>query len=89
VTGGSAGGSNGGGSAPPPPPPHKRQLDKIANGEQAISNAAGTGSATSGVTGQEVSIDGTLTGGAANVGQQISDSEVQTLESVGKSVPKV
>jgi hypothetical protein len=91
--GGSTGGATGGSSAPPPPPPpgphHRRQLDKIAHGMQAISDAAGTGSATEAATNELVDVDGQATGGAANLGAQIGNAEVNTAETIGKSVPKM
>lgn len=89
VTGNSPGNTQGGGSSspPPPPPPHKRQLDKISAGVQEVGNAAGVGSATAPITSAGESIDGTLTGDAANAGAQVGQAEVQTAESVGSSVP--
>lgn len=86
LTGNSAGGS--GGNPPPPPPPHKRQLDKIAKGAQAIGDAAGVGAETQPATDAAVSADGTLTSGAANAGAQVGSTEETTLENVGSSVPK-
>jgi hypothetical protein len=90
--GGSTGGATGGSPPPPPPPPgphHRRQLDKIAHGMQAMSNAAGTGSATEAATNELVDIDGQATGGAANAGAQIGNAEVETLEKIGSSVPRM
>lgn len=86
-----SGSSNGGGtgSTPPPPPPHpKRQLDKIANGFQDIANAAGAGAATSPLTQILDTIDGESTGGAANLGASIGQTEESTLEQIGSAVPK-
>ncbi|KAK6433807.1 hypothetical protein LTR95_010017 [Oleoguttula sp. CCFEE 5521] len=69
-------------------PKSRRQLDKIANGAQAIGDAAGVGSTTAPATSAGDSVDGTLTSGAANAGAQVADTEVSTAESVGKSVPR-
>jgi hypothetical protein len=74
---------------PPPPPPHRRQLDKISNGFQAVSNAAGTGSSTTGLTNALDNVDGTLTSGAANAGASIGGTEDSTLEGLGKAVPRL
>ncbi|OAK99646.1 hypothetical protein IQ06DRAFT_336306 [Phaeosphaeriaceae sp. SRC1lsM3a] len=83
-------GTGGSGNPPPPPPPPKerRQLDKWAAGIQAVSDAAGTGSSTSSLTDQLKSLDGTLTSGAAQAGEQIGETEVNVAEGIGKSVPK-
>jgi hypothetical protein len=91
---GGATGAAGGAAAPPPPPgrgrgPHRRQLDKISNGFQGISNAAGTGSATSALTNALNGLDGSLTGGAADAGAKIGSLEVDTLRKIGSSVPKM
>jgi len=75
-----------GGAAAPAVP--KRQLDKIAKGAQSVSNAAGTGASTQSTTDALVNIDGTLTGGAANAGAQVGNTEVTTLEGAGSAVPK-
>ena len=66
-----------------------RQLDKIANGAQALSEAAKTGAATSALTGALDTIDGSSTSGAANIGAEIGTTEDSTLETVGKAVPKM
>ncbi|KPI36427.1 uncharacterized protein AB675_2949 [Cyphellophora attinorum] len=93
ITGDSAGNTSGGGSSgspPPPPPPkggHKRQLDKVSAGLQAIGNSAGLGDATAPVTSAGESIDGTLTGDAANAGAELGSTEETTLENAGSSVP--
>jgi hypothetical protein len=94
--GSATGGSTGSGSAAPPPPPagpggrpHRRQADKIAKGFQSMSNAAGLGSATEAVSNQIIDLDGTLTGGAANLGAEIGQTELNTAEGIGKSVPKM
>jgi hypothetical protein len=94
LTGNNVGSTLGGGSTsqpgpPPPPPPHRRQLDKVAKGAQAMANAGGVGSSTSTVTDALVNLDGTLTSGAANAGAQVADTEVQTFEGAGNSVPKI
>lgn len=83
-------GSGGTGSAPPAPPAmrRKRQLDKIANGLQTLSNAAGTGAATSSLTQALDTIDGLSTSGAANLGASIGQAEESTLEALGSSVLK-
>ncbi|KAK0933799.1 hypothetical protein LTR29_014602 [Friedmanniomyces endolithicus] len=67
----------------------KRQLDKVANGAQTLSNAAGTGASTSSLTGAAVSIDGSSTSGAANLGADAGALEQSTLEAAGSGVPKV
>lgn len=87
----STGGTTGGGSGnpPPPPPPHRRQLDKISNGFQTLSNAAGTGDSTKGTTNMLDEVDGSSTSGAANLGANVGSLEESTLESVGKGVPRV
>lgn len=91
-TAGSAGGA-GGAAAPPPPPPRgphpRRQLDKISNGFQGIANAAGVGSSTSALTNELNSLDGSLTGGAADAGAKLADMEVDTFRKIGSSVPKM
>lgn len=84
-----SGGSGSGGNPPPPPPPHRRQLDKISKGFQAISEAAGTGQGTSAATDALNNADGTLTSGAANLGATIGSTEESTLEGAGKSVPRL
>lgn len=81
-------GTSSGGSKKPPPPSRKRQLDKISNGAQAIGNAAGVGAETQPATSAGVSLDGTLTGDAANAGAQVGSTEETTLEQAGSSVPK-
>ena len=86
---GSTGGSTGGSPPPPPPPPHRRQLDKISNGFQAVSNAAGTGSSPTGLTNALDNVDGTLTSVAANAGASIGGTEDGTLEGLGKAVPRL
>lgn len=75
-------------SSTPKVPAARRQLDKISNGAQAISDAAGTGASTSAVTTELDNIDGTSTGGAADLGAKIGDTEASTLEGIGSAVPK-
>ncbi|KAL5381486.1 hypothetical protein DPSP01_007199 [Paraphaeosphaeria sporulosa] len=65
----------------------RRQLDKISNGAQTLSNAAGTGAGTSTITTGLDSIDGILTSGAANTGADLGNTEAGTLEAAGSSVP--
>lgn len=95
VKGGSAtsgtGSSSGGGNPPPPPPPghRRRQADKISNGFQAISNAAGTGDSTKAATDELDNLDGLSTDGAANTGTQLGSTEEQALEGTGKAIPKL
>ncbi|KAH7380126.1 hypothetical protein BKA66DRAFT_442445 [Pyrenochaeta sp. MPI-SDFR-AT-0127] len=67
----------------------RRQLDKISNGAQAIGQALGVGSSTSGTTTVLDNVDGDLTSGAANLGAQIGQTEESTLEDLGKAVPKL
>jgi hypothetical protein len=86
---GSTGSTGGSTPPPPPPPPHRRQLDKIANGFQTLSNAVGTGSSTTGATNAMDNLDGTLTSGAANAGASIGGTEDSTLEGVGNAVPRL
>ncbi|KAF3005198.1 hypothetical protein E8E13_010793 [Curvularia kusanoi] len=91
-TKGASAGTGGSSSPPPPPPgpkPHRRQLDKVAHGEQAIADAAGVGSATQAATDAEVNADGELTSGAANAGATIGGALESTLIKVGQSVPRV
>ncbi|USW54753.1 hypothetical protein Slin15195_G080720 [Septoria linicola] len=74
--GGTGSGSSAGSAPPPPPPPpppHKRQLDKISNGIQAVSKALGTGSSTEAVTTAGDNIDGELIDAGTNVGGTIGD----------------
>jgi hypothetical protein len=89
---GGGGATTGSGAAPPPPPPgpgpHRRQLDKISNGFQTLSNAAGTGDSTKGLTNGLDDIDGSSTSGAANLGAEIGSLEESTLENLGKAVPR-
>ncbi|KAJ8117185.1 hypothetical protein OPT61_g1563 [Boeremia exigua] len=73
----------------PAAPPARRQLDKISNGFQTMSNAAGTGGSTSSLTGALDTIDGDSTSGAANLGADIGNLEVGTLEAAGNAVPRI
>jgi hypothetical protein len=91
------GGAGTGGSPQPAPAPAKpapapgkpkRQLDKVANGFGAIGQAAGLTTLTSGPVTQLDSLDGTLTDGAANAGASLGTTEVETLEGLGKAVPR-
>ena len=66
----------------------RRQLDKIAKGVQQLSNAVGTGSATSALTGELVTADGQSTSGAANLGAQVGSTEESVLEGAGNATPK-
>jgi hypothetical protein len=54
-----------------------------------VSNAAGTGSSTTGLTNALDNVDGTLTSGAANAGASIGGTEDSTLEGLGKAVPRL
>lgn len=89
TTGGSGPGS---GSPPPPPPPppknNRRQANKICDGFQDLSNAAGTGSATSAAMAQCDNVDGVLTDDAANGGATVGGTEESTLEGIGKAIPR-
>jgi hypothetical protein len=91
VKGGSAttttGGSGSGAAPPPPPPPgpKRRQANKICDGFQDLSNAAGTGSAMA----QCDNVDGELTDGAANAGATVGGTEESTLEAIGKAIPRL
>jgi hypothetical protein len=95
VKGGSAttttGGSGSGAAPPPPPPPgpKRRQANKICDGFQDLSNAAGTGSATSAAMAQCDNVDGELTDGAANAGATVGGTEESTLEAIGKAIPRL
>lgn len=75
-------------STTPKAPAARRQLDKISNGAQAISDAAGTGDTTSAVTTELDNIDVESTGGAAGLGAKIGDTEASTLEGISSAVPK-
>lgn len=83
-------GGSTGGSAPPPPPagPHRRQLDKIANGFGNVADAAGANVVGDPVVQYGGAVDGALTGGAANAGQQLGSGIENGLISAGKAVPK-
>ncbi|KAL1654142.1 hypothetical protein SLS61_003145 [Didymella pomorum] len=83
-------GGSGSGSPPPPPPGHKRrQANKICDGFQDLSNAAGTGSATSAAMAACDNVDGELTDGAANAGATVGGTEESTLEGIGKAIPRL
>lgn len=68
-------------------PRRNAQLDKIANGFQDISSAAGTSSLTSGIVQALDEVDGETTSGAADLGATIGGMEESILESVGNAVP--
>jgi hypothetical protein len=89
---GGAGATTGSGAAPPPPPPgpgpHRRQLDKISDGFQTLSSAAGMGDSTKALTNGLDEIDGSSTSGAANLGAEMGSLEESTLESLGNAVPR-
>jgi hypothetical protein len=93
LKGTSTGTTTGGAAAPPPPPGpgprSRRQLDKISNGFQAIGNSLGVGSSTSGTTTMLDNVDGTLTSGAADLGASVGGTFESTMESIGKSVPRI
>ncbi len=72
-----------------PAAPARRQLDKVSNGFQTLSIAAGTGGSTTSLTGALDTIDGDSTSGAANLGADIGALEESTLEAAGNSVPRV
>ncbi|KAG9525972.1 hypothetical protein KCU93_g5617, partial [Aureobasidium melanogenum] len=79
------------GAAPPPPkkgPKARRQLDKIANGAADILDAAHLNDLANIVKTDGDNIDGQLTSDAADIGAQVGGLEEDTLESVGKAVPK-
>jgi len=67
----------------------RRQADKIAHGLQALSDAAGVGSSTTGATNALVSLDGELTSGAANAGASIGSTEESSLEELGNTIPRL
>jgi hypothetical protein len=69
-------------------PKIRRQADKIANGLKNIGNAAGVSAVTNPVGDLGDSLDGTLTGGAADAGAKIGSTEESTLISIGKAIPK-
>ena len=75
------------GSAVPTSLKQRRQADKISNGAQAVSNALGTGAATTTVTDSLDTIDGASTDGAANLGTDTGAMEASTLEAAGSAVP--
>lgn len=70
-------------------PKVKRQADKIANGAAEIINAAGQPQLASMEKSNGDTVDGQLTGDAANAGAQIGNYEETTLENTGKAVPRV
>lgn len=85
--------TGGSGAAPPPPPSKKdpkarRQLDKIANGASNILDAAHLNQVGGVVKTVGDNVDGELTSGVANLGAQVGSFEEQTLEGVGKAIPR-
>ncbi|CZT16536.1 uncharacterized protein RCC_02370 [Ramularia collo-cygni] len=66
---------------------NRRQLDKIANGFQDITDAAGVGFTTTPLTGALDGLDGTTTSIPANIGASIGDAEENILEGLGNAVP--
>lgn len=66
----------------------KRQADKISNGAANVLLAAHEDDLASIVKDNGDSIDGQLTGDAANAGAQIGAYEEKTLEGAGKAFPK-
>ncbi|KAG9684845.1 hypothetical protein KCU95_g12805, partial [Aureobasidium melanogenum] len=85
--------TGGSGAAPPPPPPKKgpkarRQLDKIANGAANILDAAHLNQLGDVVMTVGDNVDGELTSGAAKLGADVGSFEEQTLEGVGKAIPR-
>lgn len=83
------GGGSSGGAPPPPPPKERRQLDKVAAGFQALSQAAGTGASTDALSTELEGLDGSLTSGAANAGATVGGAEESTLEGAAKSIPRL
>ncbi|PPJ55354.1 hypothetical protein CBER1_10077 [Cercospora berteroae] len=83
-------GAGGGSSKIPSLPkwngPARRQLDKIAKGVQTLAASKGVGGATEGVTGVAVDLDGSLTGAAADLGQEVGSAEEEGLEGIGSGV---
>jgi hypothetical protein len=85
----SAGGNAGSGPPPPPPPPHRRQANKICDGFQDLSGAAGTGDFTKSLMAACDTVDGESTDAAANVGQNIGSAELNTLSGIGSAIPRL
>ncbi|KAG9694821.1 hypothetical protein KCU95_g5421, partial [Aureobasidium melanogenum] len=91
LSGSSSSTSSGSGAAPPPPkkgPKARRQLDKIANGASNILDAAHLNQLGGVVKDVGDNVDGELTSGVANLGAQVGSFEEQTLEGIGKAVPR-
>ncbi|KAG9763730.1 hypothetical protein KCU73_g1285, partial [Aureobasidium melanogenum] len=91
LSGSSSSTSSGSGAAPPPPkkgPKARRQLDKIANGASNVLDAAHLNQLGGVVKNVGDNVDGELTSGVANLGAQIGFFEEQTLEGVGKAIPR-
>ena len=70
-------------------PKVKRQGDKIANGAANILSAMKLNQLSEIEKSNGDTLDGQLTGDAANAGAQIGSYEESTLENAGKSVPKI
>jgi hypothetical protein len=66
----------------------RRQLDKISKGAGTLGDAAGAGAVADPAAAEGESVDGTLTGDAANAGAQVGNTEASTLEQAGSDVPK-
>ena len=69
-------------------PKARRQLDKISKGAGDLGDAAGAGAVADPAAAEGESLDGTLTGDAANAGAQVGNTEASTLEQAGSDVPK-
>ncbi|KAF2480916.1 hypothetical protein BDY17DRAFT_202518 [Neohortaea acidophila] len=69
------------------PKKFRRQLNKVAAGEQTLANAAGVGSETESTTNEENTLDGDGTNDAANAGAEIGSTEETTLEEAGNLTP--
>ena len=63
-----------------------RQLDKTSKGAQTLSDALGTGAATSSVTDGLVSLDGTLTDGAADAGDRPKKQNEQNVKNRAREI---
>lgn len=83
VVGGAKGGA---GTGPAPGKPSRRQLNKISDGFQTLSQAAGTGASTTQLTNGLDAIDGDLTDGQANLGAALGETLEKTLADTGNTV---
>lgn len=72
-----------------PAAPARRQLDKVSNGFQTLSNAASNGGPTTSLTNSLDTIDGDFASGAANIGANTGALKVGTLEAAGNAVPSL